>query len=106
MCAKTTPLVPNVVNAIPSSTVPVPTAAAALSPAPPTTGVPAGTPQSSAALALTFPVISGDSYTFARSEGSMPSLESTSSDHLRFGTSKSCIPEASLTSVANSPVSM
>ena len=61
VCAKTTPLVPIVVNALPSSTMPVPTAAAALSPAPPTTGVPTARPLFAANAACTVPVMSGDS---------------------------------------------
>ncbi len=95
-----------VVNAFPSSTTPVPTAAAALSPAPPTTTVEAESPVFSAISGSIVPVTSGDSYTFASRLLSMPSLSSTSSDHWRAGTSRSCIPEASDTSVANSPVSI
>lgn len=59
--AYTTPEVPIVVNAFPSRTIPVPTAAAALSPAPPTTTVPSARPVNSAAFAWTVPVTSGDS---------------------------------------------
>ncbi len=59
--AKTTPEVPRVVKALPSVTTPVPTAAAALSPAPPTTGVPGRRPVSWAAAWVTAPVTSGDS---------------------------------------------
>ena len=106
VCANTTPEVPMVVNALPSSTTPVPTAAAALSPAPPTTMVPAARPVRFAASSEMTPVTSGDSYTFGKSALSISSFSSTSSLQQRFGTSKSCMPEASETSVAKSPVSM
>ena len=69
--ANTTPLVPMVVKALPSSTTPVPTAAAALSPAPPTTRVSSLSPVRAAALALTWPVTSQDSYTLASRAGSI-----------------------------------
>ena len=104
--ANTTPDVPMVVNARPSSTTPVPTAAAALSPAPPTTSVSSLSPVSSAAALEMWPVTSQDSYTFASSDGSMFSMFSSFSDQQRFGTSSICIPDASLTSVAKSPVSI
>ena len=104
--ANTTPEVPMVVKALPSATTPVPTAAAALSPAPPTTGVPAARPVRAAASGVMAPVISGDSYTLASKAGSMSSFSSTSWLQQRWGTSNSCMPEASETSVANSPVSM
>ena len=61
VCANTTPEVPIVVNAFPSSTTPVPTAAAALSPAPPTTGVPSQRPRTSAMPFVSVPVTSQDS---------------------------------------------
>ncbi len=76
-CAYTTPLVPIVVNALPSSTTPVPTAAAALSPAPPTTTVEVERPVFSAISGRIVPVTSGDSYTLARRFLSMPSLSRT-----------------------------
>ena len=95
-----------VVNARPSSTTPVPTAAAALSPAPPTTSVSSLNPVSSAAALEMWPVTSQDSYTFASSDRSMFSMFSSFSDQQRFGTSSICIPDASLTSVAKSPVSI
>ena len=53
-----------VVKAFPSVTTPVPTAAAALSPAPPTTIVPSDNPVIFAISLVMYPVISGDSYTF------------------------------------------
>ena len=61
VCANTTPDVPIVVNALPSVTTPVPTAAAALSPAPPTTIVPAFKPVRAAAFSVIVPVTSQDS---------------------------------------------
>ena len=105
-CANTTPEVPSVVNALPSSTTPVPTAAAALSPAPPATGVPSFRPVNAAASFVTVPVTSGDSYIFASRLSSMSSFSRTSLLQQRFATSRSCMPEASETSVAYSPVSM
>ena len=60
------PDVPIVVNAAPSATTPVPTAAAALSPAPPTTIVSAFRPVRSAISGRRVPVISQDSYTLPR----------------------------------------
>ena len=51
MCANTTPEVPSVQETMPGSTMPLPTALAAWSPPPPTTGVPAARPVSSAARA-------------------------------------------------------
>ena len=104
MCANTTPDVPIVVNALPSSATPVPIAAAALSPAPPTTIVPSLSPVSSAIFFVTLPVTSHDSYTLPSIDISMPSVSQTSFDQQRFGTSRSCIPLASETSVAYSPV--
>ena len=59
VCANTTPDVPMVVNARPSATTPVPTAAAALSPAPPTTSVCSDRPVIFEASALMCPVTSG-----------------------------------------------
>ena len=104
--ANTTPLVPMVVKAFPSSTTPVPTAAAALSPAPPTTSVFSLSPVSSAAFAEMCPVTSQLSYTLASMLLSMSRICSSSSLQQRFGTSSICIPLASETSVAKSPVSM
>ena len=48
MWAKTTPEVPSVQETMPASTMPLPTALAAWSPPPPTTGVPAARPVSAA----------------------------------------------------------
>ena len=78
VCAYTTPLVPMVVKAAPSRTMPVPTAAAALSPAPPTTGVPARSPVAFATAEVMLPVISGDSYTFGNSPRSISSRSNNS----------------------------
>ena len=58
---KTTPLVPTDMAAMPGVTAPNPTALAAWSPAPPTTGVPARRPVAAAASAVTAPTISGPS---------------------------------------------
>lgn len=58
----------------------------------------------SAAVLFTTPVISHDSNTFASIEISISKPQQISSDHCLLGTSSSCIPLASDTSVANSPV--
>ena len=104
--ANTTPEVPMVVKAVPSFTTPVPTAAAALSPAPPATIHFSERPVLFATSASNVPVASQDSYTFPKRSLSIFNAFSTSSDQQRPGTSKSCIPLASETSVANTPVSM
>ena len=97
---------PIVINAFPCFTTPVPTAAAALSPAPPTTGVPGCNPVSFAASPVIAPVTSQDSYSLPSIDWSISSLFKISSDHVRAGISIRFIPDASLTSVANSPVSI
>ena len=103
--ANTTPEVPSVVNARPSSTTPMPTAAAALSPAPATTGVPSRRPVASAASREMRPATSHDSKSSGRSERSMSSASSTSSLQRRFATSSRFMPDASDTSAAYAPVS-
>ena len=94
-----------VVKAVPSLTTPVPTAAAALSPAPPTTTVSVVSPSCLATSGRSVPVTSQDSYILPRRLLSILSLSRTSWDQSLFATSMSCIPDASETSVANSPVS-
>ena len=68
-------------NALPSFTIPVPIAAAALSPAPPTTTVSVLSPDNLANSSLICPVTSGDSYTFANKFLSISSFSKISSDH-------------------------
>jgi hypothetical protein len=85
---------------------PLPTALEAWSPPPPATGVPAGRPVAAAASSVTHPVISLDSYTRGRMPASSFSRSTISVDHFRVTTSNSAVPEASDTSLANSPVSL
>ena len=61
VAAKTTPEVPIVALTRPAWTMPMPTAPAAWSPPPATTGVPARRPVCAAPSALTWPVTAGDS---------------------------------------------
>ena len=104
VCANTTPDVPIVVNAFPSSQTPVPRAAAALSPAPPATTTDCSSPNISAISFLRVPVTSQDSYTFGSISISISSKSHISLLQHLFETFNSCIPEASETSVAYSPV--
>src|SRR5690242_12072952 len=59
--ANTNPDVPTVEETIPDSTIPLPTAPAAWSPPPPTTGVPSASPVARAAEAEIRPLTSADS---------------------------------------------
>ncbi len=88
----------------PGRTMPMPTAPAAWSPPPATTGVPAVSPVASAPSRETCPVTSGDSYDRGISDASMPISSSIVPDQTRFATSNSSVPDASATSVALSPV--
>ncbi len=85
---------------------PLPTALAAWSPAPPTTGVPSFKPVAFAAAADTVPVTSVDSFTSGRIDASSLSRSIIGFDQRRVTTSNRPVPEASVTSVAYSPVSM
>ena len=74
--AKTTPDVPSDRATTPGSTAPTPTALAAWSPPPATTGVPARSPVAAAAPAVTTPVTSGPSCVGGIQAGSIPSAAS------------------------------
>ena len=88
----------------PARTMPMPTAPAAWSPPPATTGVPTLSPVASAPSGETLPVTIGDSKASGISDGFRPSSRSTVSDHFRAPTSNSSVPDASATSVALCPV--
>jgi hypothetical protein len=81
-------------TAWPFRTTPRPTAAAALSAAPPTTGMP-----------FHFPAISVEPTAFGKSLGSMPTFFRTSCAQRFFARCQVIMPEASLISWASSPVS-
>ena len=107
MCANTTPEVPSVQETMPSSTMPLPTALAAWSPPPPTTGVPAARPVASAACAEIMPRDIARFVAFRQERTVEPeSVHHLRSDQRRFTTSNTAVPEASDTSEANSPVSL
>ena len=103
--AKTTPEVPSDSATTPGSTAPTPTAFAAWSPPPATTGVPARRPVAAAASAVSVPVTSGPSNVGGIQAGSMRSASSTSPDQSRAARSKSIVPEPSALSMACPPVS-
>ena len=73
-------------------------------PAPATTSVPARRPVAFAPAAESLPQISCDSKSLGRSFMSMPVLLRTSFDQVRCATSSINVPEASATSMADSPV--
>ena len=103
--AKMTPEVPSERATTPGSTAPTPTALAAWSPPPATTGVPARRPVAAAAAAVTAPVTSGPSWVGGIQARSIPSAASTSADQSRAARSNSIVPEPSALSMACSPVS-
>jgi hypothetical protein len=103
--AKTTPDVPVATEMMPDCTMPLPTAPAAWSPPPPTTGVPSFSRSLRSALEMR-PETSNDSYTRGSISSSICSASSTLVLQRRSGTFSSEVPEASETSVANSPVSL
>ena len=98
--AKTTPEVPSERAILPATTAPAPTALAAWSPPPATTGVPGRRPVSSAAPAETSPVISGPSHVRGIQEGSIAKAARTSADQSRAARSKSRVPAPSALSTA------
>ncbi len=83
VAAKTTPEVPREAVITPGSRAPVPTAVAAWSPPPATTGVPAIRPVASAASCVTVPVTSVPSKVGGIHAAGMPSASSISDDHVR-----------------------
>src|SRR5690625_3872966 len=84
---------------------PSPMLAAALSPAPAKTGVPAGSPVAAAASAWTVPTWSCDAWTGGNSDLSMPTASRMPSAQSPRCRSKQPVPAASLGSVAKFPVS-
>ena len=102
--AKTTPEVPSVSAIVPASTAPTPTACAAWSPPPATTGVPAFKPVASAASAEISPVTSGPSCVGGSLSAGISRASSTSFDQSRARTSKRSVPPAPALSVAKRPV--
>ena len=102
--AKTTPEVPRVSETTPGRTAPAPTAPAAWSPPPAITGVPAFSPVSAAASAVTVPVVSGPSNVGGSQSAGMSSFWRTSFDQVRALRSKRMVPDPSALSIAASPV--
>ena len=98
--AKITPDVPSESAIVPGATTPTPTALAAWSPPPATTGVPARRPVASAAAAVTLPVTTGPSNVGGIQAGSIPSAARTSGDHSRAARSNRSVPAPSALSSA------
>ncbi len=105
VAAKMTPDVPSESATTPGSTAPTPTALAAWSPPPATTGVPGRRPVAAAASSEIAPVTVGPSWAAGMSAGSSSSAFSTSPDQSRAARSNSSVPAPSARSVARSPVS-
>ena len=103
--AKSTPLVPRFAESVPGAAMPAPTAAAAWSPAPATSGIPAGRPSCAAAAGDSRSTTSGDSWHAGTCAGSIPRSRSMSALHRRLATSKYSVPLASAASVARAPPS-
>ena len=97
------PDVPREILQAPSPTVPVPTAAAALSPAPAAMTVVSGTPSFFAISGRMVPTFSYDSKIFAICDSRTPQISSISLLQHLFFTSNRSIPEASETSVQCTP---
>ena len=100
---KSVPDVPREILQPPSPTVAVPTAAAALSPAPAITFTSSDTPSSAAISAFKVPTTSQLSYSFGSCASVIPQISSISADQHLCSTSKSSIPEASEYSVQKEP---
>ena len=94
------------INASPHEHTPVPKAAAALSPAPAATTVPALRPVSFAASSLICPATSSDSMIGGRRDLSILSFSKISSDHFLALISRRFVPDASDTSIKSLPVSL
>src|SRR3954468_15133428 len=105
VAANTTPEVPSDSAIRPGATTPVPTAFAAWSPPPATTGVPARRPVASAAASPTTPVTSGPSNVGGIHAGSIPRASSITGDQSRAARSNSTVPDPSALSIADAPVS-
>ena len=102
----TTPLVPSTRPRRPGSVRPMAVVEITASPPPPVTGTPAGRPVCAAAAWVTVPRISVDSRHRPNRSLDRPSFASSPSWNFLFFTSNRPVPEASDTSVANSPVSL
>ena len=89
------PEVPKEILQAPSPTVPVPMAAAALSPAPAIIFISSFNPSSFASSGFIFPTTSKLSKSFGSIFSEIPHISIISDDHFLFFTSKSNIPEAS-----------
>jgi hypothetical protein len=98
--ANTTPDVPSDSATRPGTTAPTPTALAAWSPPPATTGVPARSPVAAAAAAEIAPVATGPSNVGGIQAGSIPSASSTIGDQSRAARSNSRVPAPSALSSA------
>ena len=105
VAANTTPEVPSDSAIRPGLTTPTPTALAAWSPPPATTGVPARSPVAAAADTDTAPVTSGPSNVGGIQPGSIPSASSISGDQSRAARSNRIVPDPPALSIAKSPVS-
>ena len=105
VAANTTPDVPRDRAIEPGSITPTPTAFAAWSPPPATTGVPARRPVAAAASAVTAPVITGPSKVGGIHAGSISRAPRTSGDQSRAARSNRIVPAPSALSMAYSPVS-
>ncbi len=97
---KTTPDVPSESAMVPGRTAPTPTALAAWSPPPATTGVPARSPVAAAAAGLITPVTWGPSEAGGSQPGSISSAPTISDDQVRAARSKSSVPAPSALSTA------
>ena len=100
----TTPDVPRDSEETPGSIEPTPTAAAAWSPPPATTGVPGRSPVAAAASSVMAPVTSGPSKVAGSQRRSIPSASRISADQSRWASSNSMVPAPSARSTAWSPV--
>ena len=99
----TTPEVPSDTNPCPGRTQPMPTAPAALSPAPPATGMPGGKPSSVAASARNRPETASPSTSRGMCRSFSPVASRSAGDHCRAATSSHSVPEASDGSETASP---
>ena len=98
--ANTTPDVPSDSAVVPGDTTPTPTALAAWSPPPATTGVPARRPVAAAAWSLTAPVTCGPSNVGGSQSRGIANADRTSPDQSRAAKSNRIVPEPSALSMA------
>ena len=101
VAANTTPDVPSESATMPASVAPTPTAFAAWSPPPATTGVPARRPVAAAASRVDEPVTCGPSNVGgSQSRGIPERVEQDLADQVRAARSKRIVPEPSALSIA------